>query len=76
MQSRLLFPMTQLSLTKAIDGDKVENRAWVNDSEKDIVDGPVIDPDVRLQVELNKSLHSSRNRPDGEQQQVLCDRDR
>ena len=31
---------------KAIDGDKVENRAWVNDSEKDIVDGPVIDPDV------------------------------
>ena len=31
---------------KAIDGDKVENRAWVNDSEEDIVDGPVIDPDV------------------------------
>jgi len=31
---------------KAIDGEKVENRAWVNDSEVDIVDGPVIDPDV------------------------------
>lgn len=31
---------------KAIDGDKVDNRAWVNDSEEDIVDGPVIDPDV------------------------------
>ena len=29
-----------------INGDKVENRAWVNDSEEDIVDGPVIDPDV------------------------------
>ena len=29
-----------------INGDTVKNKAWVNDSEKDIVDGPVIDPDV------------------------------
>lgn len=30
----------------AINGDTVKNEAWVNDSEVDIVDGPVIDPDV------------------------------
>ena len=61
---------------KAIDGDKVENRAWVNDSEEDIVDGPVIDPDVPVhRWKWNKSLHSSRNRPDGSGSRC-CDRDR